>query len=159
MPENMLPVYRAVSDLRYVLRKFLHEAETSTTAAGVTRQQYLLLISIAGMPPNMQPTVGNLAERMVLESNSTTALIDRAEDAKLVRRTQDITNRRFVYVVLTPLGQQVLDRLVASQVRELLTLTPELMHAINSVIANRELLEALEQSGSGYSVDSGELGN
>lgn len=146
MPKNMVPVYRALSDLRYVLRRFLHEAEVVTGSAGVTRQQYLLLISIAGLPPNLLPTVGNLAQRMVLESNSTSALIDRAEEAKLVFRIQDPANRRFTYIHMTPLGKQVLDRLVADQVNELLQLTPELLTAIHSLLANRELLDALEVS-------------
>lgn len=52
--------------------------------------------------------IGQLADSLALEPSSATRLIDRMEQARLVRRRRGTIDRRATYVVLAKLGEKVL---------------------------------------------------
>lgn len=65
--------------------------------------------------------------RMLLVSNgNATAVVDRLEKDGLVRRTASETDRRTVYVALTPEGLRQFERLAADHEREINTLFGDL---------------------------------
>ncbi len=112
--------YIAQAGFRTAIRQYLSFSEQAARAAGITPQQYQLLLSIKGYPDGQERcTVWQLAEQLQVKSNSCVGLINRTEAQNLVRRTPDPMNRRQSYVSLTEAGEALLVRLVAVNRAEL----------------------------------------
>ena len=112
--------------LRYALRQFSRKTEIEARRAGLTPQQYLLLLAIKGFPGREQVTVGELAERLQIRHHSAVGLADRLEAQKLVKRASATSDRRKVYLSLTRHGSVLLERLAALHHEELVRLIPQL---------------------------------
>jgi DNA-binding MarR family transcriptional regulator len=111
-------------ELRTGLRRFLRWSERQAQAAGLTPAQHQLLLAVKGHPGPAGPTIGELAEYLVLRHHSAVGLVDRAEKDGLVERTQDHESRSLVRVTLTPSGEDKLERLAAVHLQELAHLAP-----------------------------------
>jgi DNA-binding MarR family transcriptional regulator len=108
---------------RTSLRRFLHWSDEQAHLAGLTAQQHQLLLAIRGHHGDA-PTVGDVAESLLLRHHSTVELVDRAAQAGLVHRSADEADRRVVRLSLTAKGQRVLHRLSAAHLDELRRLAP-----------------------------------
>lgn len=108
-----------LAEFRYQLRKFLSFSETEAERFGIAAQQYQLMQVIGALPAGESASISFLAERMILRHNSTVELVDRAERAGLVKRASDERDLRRSLVLLTPHGENVLARMVASHLEEL----------------------------------------
>ena len=71
------PNYKAMAELRYQIRRFLRFSENAARQVGIEPQQHQLLLAVRGLPDDVKPTIGVLAERMQLQHHSTVELIDR----------------------------------------------------------------------------------
>ena len=100
-----------MAEYRYAMRRFLRFSEEAAREAGVTPQQYQLMLAIKGYPKREYANITELAERMQLDHHSTVGLVDRTEERGLVRREQDTVDRRQVNVRLTPTGESLLRQL------------------------------------------------
>ena len=106
--------YTAIQDLawfRYELRKFLGFSERAAKSQGLTPKQHQLLLGIAGFNGTRRATISELAEFLQERHNSVVELVGRAMRNGLVRKKQDPSDRRFVYVSLTLRGETMLSRL------------------------------------------------
>jgi len=122
-------------ELRTGLRRFLRWSEQQATAAGLTPAQHQLLLAIRGHPDPAGPTIGELAEYLLLRHHSAVGLVDRAVRDGLVQRTPDESNKSAVRVVLTAAGAEKLDALAETHMQEIAHLGPTM----------RILWQALEQ--------------
>jgi DNA-binding MarR family transcriptional regulator len=120
--------YENLLAFRTSLRKFLNWSETRARTAGLTPAQHQLLLAVRGHPRDSPPTVGDLADYLLLRHHSTVELIDRAEAAGLVRRMRDEGDGRIIRIRLTSDGQARLDQLSSAHLDELRRLTPVLDH-------------------------------
>ncbi len=102
------PDFKAMAELRYQIRRFLRFSESAARQAGIEPQQHQLLLAVRGLPENLKPTVGVLAERMQLQHHSTVELIDRLVDRDLLCRLRATDDRRQVLVKLTHEGEKFL---------------------------------------------------
>ena len=109
---------------RTALRHFLRWSERQAATAGITAQQHQLLLAIRGHEGPTAPTVGDVAEHLLLRHHSAGELVDRAEQAGLVVRDVDEHDRRVVRLALTPSGRRILGRLSAAHLEELARLAP-----------------------------------
>jgi DNA-binding MarR family transcriptional regulator len=134
--------YRALAELRYRIRHFLREGDAVAQAAGLEPQQYLLLLTIRGLPPGEEATIRTLADRLALKHHSAVELIDRLEGHGYVRRTRGRDDRRRVLVSLLPRGERLLEDVVRQRINELRSYGHDLVSAIN------QLLEKTSKSGS-----------
>jgi DNA-binding MarR family transcriptional regulator len=116
--------YEELLAFRTALRRFLRWSDSQAAAAGLTGQQHQLLLAIRGNPGSGAPSIGDVADQLLLRHHSAVELVDRATDAGLVRRIADADDRRVVRLALTEKGQQVLARLSAAHVEELARLAP-----------------------------------
>jgi DNA-binding MarR family transcriptional regulator len=102
---------------RDALRRFQHWSETEARAAGLTPAQHQLLLAVRGHDGD--PTMGDVAEHLMLRHHSAVELVDRAERAGLLRRRVDLDDRRVVHLELTPEGADRLVALSAAHLAEL----------------------------------------
>ena len=105
--------YEELAEFRYRLRKFLHFSENAAKIVGITPAQHQLLLALQGYPGRSYATPTELAERLQLRHHSCLGLIQRCERAKLVERMDNPTDGRSVYIQLTQVGVQLLDKLTA----------------------------------------------
>jgi DNA-binding MarR family transcriptional regulator len=116
--------YQRLLAFRTALRQFLHWSGEQAAAVGLTAQQHQLLLTIRGHPGPEPPTIGDVAEHLLLRHHSTVELVDRAELAGLVERLVDTEDRRVVRLTLTPTGRRLLERLSRAHLDELARLAP-----------------------------------
>jgi DNA-binding MarR family transcriptional regulator len=122
--------------LRTGLRRFLRWSEEQARAAGLTSAQHQLLLAVRGHPGETAPTVGEIADYLVLRHHSAGELIDRAEAAGLVVRTPDPLNGTQVRVSLTEAGRAKLNRLAETHLAELAHLAPTMRALWDALDAN-----------------------
>jgi DNA-binding MarR family transcriptional regulator len=118
--------YRTLLAFRDGLRRFLRWSETEAVKAGMTPAQHQLLLAIRGHGGELPPTVGELADHLMVRHHSLVQLLDRAAHAGLIRREQDAQDHRFVRVVLTEEGAGKLELLASTHLQELSRLLPRL---------------------------------
>jgi DNA-binding MarR family transcriptional regulator len=116
--------YRRLLGFRTGLRRFLHWSEDEAKTAGLTPAQHQLLLAIRGHPGPAGPTVGELAEYLVLRHHSVVELIDRAEKAGLVERVGDQADHRVVHLCLTAEGERRIEQLSRLHLEEIRRLAP-----------------------------------
>lgn len=118
--------YQRLLAFRTSLRRFLHWSEEQAEAVGLTAAHHQLLLAIRGHAGASGPTIGELAESLLLRHHSAVGLVDRAAKAGLVERQEDAADRRVVRLRLTSRGEEILGRLSAVHMEELQRLAPGL---------------------------------
>jgi DNA-binding MarR family transcriptional regulator len=120
--------FAALLEFRTGLRRFLLWSEQHVKAAGLTSRQHQLLLAIKGHSDRRGPTVGELADYLLLRHHSTVELIDRAEEAQLVVRYRDVNDARVIRVRMRANGERTLTALTRQHLTELRELKPALDH-------------------------------
>ena len=128
--------YETLAAFRYSLRQFLHFSEETAESVGLTPQQHQALLSIKGFPGRDKITITELAERMQIRHQSAVGLADRLMTQGLLVREQSLTDRRQVYVTLSPKGLAVLEQLSAIHKEELRRMLPELQQLVEQLSAD-----------------------
>jgi uncharacterized protein YeaO (DUF488 family) len=120
-------VYARLLSLRTGLRHFERWSEQQARAAGLTPAQHQLLLAIRGHRDPRGPTIGEVADYLLLRHHSAVGLVDRADGAGLVSRTRDDDeDHRVVRLHLTESGADRLEALSALHLEELERLAPQL---------------------------------
>jgi DNA-binding MarR family transcriptional regulator len=104
---------------RRAMLQFTKWSEHRVRTAGLTPQQYLLLLAIRARSGDEPPSVGRLAADLLIRPNSANELINRAEAIDLVRRERDTRDQRVVRVSLSGHGTEVLESLATEHLAEL----------------------------------------
>ena len=124
---------QTLAEFRYALRQFLHFSELAAAELGLHPQQHQLLLQIAGIPEGVAPTISYAAERMGLRHNTVVELSKRCEEQGLIRRTQNMQDRRCVELQVTAQGRQLLRSLSDDHAHELYELAPRLITALTQI--------------------------
>jgi DNA-binding MarR family transcriptional regulator len=119
-------VYTRLLTLRTDLRRFERWSAEQAQSAGLTPMQHQLLLAIRGHPDRRGPTIGEVAEYLLLRHHSAGGLIERAETAGLVDRIRDADDHRVVRLQLTESGSRRLESLTAAHLNELKQLAIQL---------------------------------
>ena len=130
--------YRALAELRYLIRHFLREGDARARNAGLEPQQYLMLLTIRGLPEGSEATIQTLAERLALKHHSAVELIDRLEAHGYVRRTRSSDDRRRVFVSLLPRGERFLEQVARNRISELRSSGKTLVGAIEALLERKQ---------------------
>jgi DNA-binding MarR family transcriptional regulator len=126
--------YIALAELRFRLRTFIAFSESEARAVGLEPRQHQLLLALRGLPAGTRPTVGALAERLILKHHTAVELIDRLERLGLVERQGDPADGRVALVVITARGRGMLDRLSMSHRSELAKSGPALVESLQTLL-------------------------
>src|SRR6266498_2422725 len=77
-------------------------------AVGISQRWYDVLVHLEESPDGIP--MNELAERILYSKSGFTRVVDRMEDAGLVRRVRPEHDRRSILVVLTDQGRDMIDR-------------------------------------------------
>ncbi|MCU1388226.1 MAG: MarR family transcriptional regulator, partial [Ilumatobacteraceae bacterium] len=70
--------YRRLLAFRDGVRRFLHWSESQAAAVGLTAAQHQLLLAVRGHAGERPPTIGDVADRLLLKHHSAVELVSRA---------------------------------------------------------------------------------
>lgn len=129
--------YRALAELRYRIRHFVRAGDAAALAAGLEPQQYLILLTIRGLPEGTEATIRVLAERLALKHHSVVELIDRLETHGYARRSRSRDDRRRVLVSLLPRGEKLLEQVARQRISELRASGAAFVSAIDGLLEQR----------------------
>jgi DNA-binding MarR family transcriptional regulator len=147
--------YQALAQFRFLIRRFLNNSEKAARSVGLEPQQYMGLLALRGLPPDQEPTIRALAERLQIQHHSAVELVDRMEKRGLFRRERSQRDRREVHVYVTPRGEKLLSRLVRHRIAELRVTAPELALALQTVLAVASQEPALRRRQNAHEQTSG----
>jgi DNA-binding MarR family transcriptional regulator len=89
------------------------------------------------MPEELDPTIANVAARMLLKHNSAVELVDRTIEQGYLRRKTDATDHRRVLLRLTVEGERALSSLAEYHLQELEQAGPVLIRALRRVVLQK----------------------
>jgi DNA-binding MarR family transcriptional regulator len=99
------------------LRRFLHWSDGQARSVGLTGAQHQLLLAVKGH--GGLPSIGDVAEHLLLRHHSAVELVDRAVAAGLLERLEDPDDHRVVRLGLTRAGSRMIEALSATHLEEL----------------------------------------
>ena len=137
--KSKLPDFKAMAELRYQIRRFLRFSENAARQAGIEPQQHQLLLAVRGLPDDLKPTIGVLAERMQLQHHSTVELIDRLVDRGFLCRLRATDDRRQVLIKLTHEGEEFLKKLSLHHLQELQSTGPKFVKILQGLIKETDI--------------------
>ncbi|CAN5661658.1 helix-turn-helix domain-containing protein [soil metagenome] len=118
--------YTRLLGFRDGLRRFLNWSEQQAREVGLTAAQHQLLLAIRGHGSAEAPTIGDVAEHLMLRHHSAVELVGRAESMGLVERRKDKVDHRVVRLRLSARGRSSLDALSTQHLDELRRLAPNM---------------------------------
>jgi DNA-binding MarR family transcriptional regulator len=130
--------YVALASFRRSLRLFLAFSEDAARKAGLTPQQHQAILAIRGLALDSGMTVHELAEQLLLKPQTAVELVDRLEDAGLVRRQRDDVDRRRVFLTLTAKASKILEKLSTAHLAQIRRDAPQLITLLGHVAQQRD---------------------
>ena len=121
--------YRRPLTFRTAVRRFDHWSRAAAEEHGLTHTQHQLLLAVRGSLTEGGPTVGEVAEALLVQHHTVTGLVDRVQQLGLVERVRSQVDARRVQLRLTAQGLALLHQLTAVHVAELKELATAL-HAV-----------------------------
>jgi DNA-binding MarR family transcriptional regulator len=120
--------YANLLAFRTALRRFNRWSEAQARAVGLTHAQHQLLLAVKGHSETEAPTIGDVADYLLLRHHSAVELVNRAEAGGLVERRRDPDDGRIVRLVLTSTGEERIAQLTQLHLDEIKRLQPLLEH-------------------------------
>lgn len=121
--------YRSIALFRHQLRRFLAFSEAAAAAAGLPAQQHQALLVVAGHPGPEAPTVGVVAQQLIVAPHTAAELVARMVAGGLLAKTQARDDGRRQELALTPAAAALLQKLTTAHLRELEELRRTLVQA------------------------------
>ncbi len=125
--------YRALAEFRYQIRRFIYFSERAARNAGLNPQQHQLLLVLKGLPKDVEPNVGEIADRLFIRHHSAVELTDRLTERNLLRKRQSRHDRRRVLLEITAEGEAVLSKLSLIHRAQLKSVGAELIKALRKL--------------------------
>lgn len=111
--------YRDAAVFRTTLRLFFRGAEDNARKEGLSPQQRQMLLAVRGHPSHPAVSMKELTEALQVREPSASTLVDRAVKKGHVLRVRSAADRRKVELSLTQVGQDLLDRVMEANRKEL----------------------------------------
>ena len=132
-----LEEYRELAELRYQIRRFESAMEEDARRLGIEPASWLLLLTVQGLPEGVKPTISALADRMRMDGQVVSELVDAAvAQNHLVRSSADAEGAEH-WVKLTRQGRDLLRRVALNNRSEREDRGAELAGALQSLLKQR----------------------
>jgi len=116
--------YERLLAFRTRLRRFDQWSRAAAAERGLTHAQHQLLVAVRGHSGDSGPTIGDVAEALLVKHHTASELVDRTQALGLVERYRDRDDNRRVRLRLTDRGSDVVRDLTAVHLEELRRLAP-----------------------------------
>jgi DNA-binding MarR family transcriptional regulator len=116
--------YRRLLAFRTQLRRFDQWSASRAGDFGLTHAQHQLLLAIRGHDDSRGPTIGEVAEYLLVRPHTAVELANRTQQLGFIARTRDGDDRRVVRLSLTAQGRRRIRSLSAAHLEELRELAP-----------------------------------
>ena len=116
--------YQRLLAFRVRLRRFDQWSRGAAEERGLTHAQHQLLLAVRGHAGARGPTIGEVADYLLVRHHTVSELVDRAGALGLVERERDGEDHRVIRLRLTEQGHRVLTELTAAHLEELRQLGP-----------------------------------
>jgi len=116
--------YRQLLEFRIRLRQFDRWSREAAGQHGLTHAQHQLLLAVRGSATDGGPSIGEVAEALLVKPHTAGELVDRLASAGHVVRVRDAADHRRVRLRLTEQGERVLRDLTDVHLEELRQLGP-----------------------------------
>ena len=123
--------YHRLLAFRNQLRRFDRWSREAAADYGLTHAQHQLLLAIRGSTTPGGPTIGEIADALLIKAHSAGELVDRLATHGMVTRERDGDDHRRVHLRLTEEGERTLAQLTKVHLAELRELAA-LMHGLPS---------------------------
>lgn len=110
--------YELLLTFRTRLREFDQWSRAAAEEQGLTHAQHQLLLAIRGHRSDPGPTIGDIADALLVKHHTASELVSRAQDLGLVQRHRDEQDSRRVHLRLTDKGSAALQQLTAVHLEE-----------------------------------------
>jgi DNA-binding MarR family transcriptional regulator len=138
--------YQSLAELRYQIRHFLHFSEQAAREAGLEPRQHQLMLTLKGLPAEIRPKIGELAERLQIQHHSTVELVNRLAAGGYVKRHRGGEDRREVLLSLTPKGEKILRTLSLHHKAELRMRGPALVAALKHAMQSDSVVRRAQET-------------
>jgi DNA-binding MarR family transcriptional regulator len=129
--------YEALALFRYELRKFNAFSKAAAKTVGLTPQQHQALLTIRGFSKKEPISVGDLANRLLVQHHTAVGLLDRIEKLGLVSRSVDKSDGRRSFPKLTKKGERRLQALSKIHLEELQAVGSALGRLLETFLRSR----------------------
>jgi DNA-binding MarR family transcriptional regulator len=129
------PQFAALAAFRYELRRFLAFSEAAAAEVGLPAQQHQALLTLMGH--GGAPSVGLLAEQLMIAPHTAAELVSRMVEAGLIEKTPSAQDRRRMELKATPKAEGLMHRLTTAHLKEIGTLEPALARALGRLSRSR----------------------
>lgn len=126
--------YRQLLAFRTTLRRFDKWSREAAAEHGLSHVQHQLMLAVRGSASPAGPTVGEVADALLVKPHTAGELADRLRALGFVERVRDTEDHRRVHLRLTEAGEDVLRRLTAVHLEELGRLRPLLGAVAEDVV-------------------------
>ena len=116
--------YARLLAVRTRLRRFERWSAEQAATQELTASQHQLLLAVRGHDGLAGPTIGDVAEYLMIKHNTAVGLVDRTAEAGLLERVRDPSDHRIVRLKLSRSGSRRLAALSAAHLAELSQLAP-----------------------------------
>ena len=138
--------YQSLAELRYQIRHFLHFSEQAVREAGLEPRQHQLMLTLKGLPAEIRPKIGELAERLQIQHHSMVELVNRLAAGGYVKRHRGGEDRREVLLSLTPKGEKILRTLSLHHKAELRMRGPALVAALKHAMQSESVVRRAQKT-------------
>ena len=125
--------FRNQAEFRYQLRRFMRISEVTSRSFGLEPNQYVLLLTVKGLPKSSSPNISVVAERLQIEQHSAVELVDRSVKKGVIERYREGSDRRKVFLRITEEGEKLLHEIAVRNRAELTSALPAFQEFFNSL--------------------------
>lgn len=129
---NEKEVAEMEKEVRYISALIKHNGRTILKNYTITPPQF---IALQWLFEHGDMTIGDLSNKMFLAFSTTTDLVDRMENNKLVKRIREDKDRRVVRIHLLAEGERIIEEVIEKR-----------GHYLNSVLSNFDKEEVTQLS-------------
>lgn len=123
--------FRAMAEFRHEMRKFLRFSKDELAQhARLTPEQYEAMLALRAFADDRGMTVGQLSDRLQVKHHTAVTLVNKLVERGVASRTHGTTDRREVYVKLTPEGTELLNKAASVHRKEIRRRSAELIAAL-----------------------------
>lgn len=125
--------YTRLLAIRTELRRFEQWSAARAAEHGLTASQHQLLLAIRGHPDSAGPTIGDVADYLLVRHHTAVELADRTQELGLLERRRDVADHRVVRLTLTRAGRARLAELSSAHLEELRRTTGLVEHLVKEL--------------------------